>query len=73
MDPKLLSTIIAIAKKEASANSVDTSNLQGKVEKQLKEFHSRSPILETPEFFVKGGCLHCKWQSALTQPNGESL
>lgn len=66
MDPKLLSTIIAIAKKEASANSVDISNLQGKVEKQLKEFHSRSPILETPEFFVKGGCLHCKWQSGLT-------
>ena len=51
MDPKLLSTIIAIAKKEASANSVDISNLQGKVEKQLKEFHSRSPILETPNIF----------------------
>ena len=66
MDPKLLATIIAIAKKEASANSVDISNLQGKVERQLKEFHSRSPILETPEFFVKNGCLHCKWQSGLT-------
>ena len=66
MDSKLLATIIAVAKKEASANSVDISNLQRKVEGQLKEFHSRSPILETPEFFVKNGCLHCKWQSGLT-------
>ena len=66
MDSKLLATIIAVAKKEASANSVDISNLQRKVEDQLKEFHSRSPILETPEFFVKNGCLHCKWQSGLT-------
>ena len=66
MDSKLLATIIAVAKKEASANSVDISNLQRKVEDQLKEFNSRSPILETPEFFVKNGCLHCKWQSGLT-------
>lgn len=66
MDSKLLATIIAVAKKEASANSVDISNLQRKVEDQLKEFHKRSPILDTPQFFVKDGCLHCKWGSGLT-------
>ena len=65
MDQKLLATIIAIAKKEASANSVDISNLQRKVEDQLKEFHSRSPILDTPTFTVKDGCLHCQWSSGL--------
>jgi len=65
MDAKLLATIIAVAKKEASANSVDVSNLKRTVEEQLKEFHKRSPILETPDFSVVGGYLHCKWQSGL--------
>lgn len=65
MDPKLLATIIAVAKKEAGAQSRDLSAIEAKVEAKLKEFHKRSPILETPEFFVKSGCLHCKWQSGL--------
>lgn len=66
MDPKLLATIIAVAKKEAGGQARDLSAIEAKVEAKLKEFHSRSPILETPEFFVKGGCLHCRWQSGLT-------
>jgi len=65
MDAKLLATIIAVAKKEASANSVDVSNLQRTVENQLQEFNKRSPILETPTFSVVNGCLHCHWQSGL--------
>lgn len=65
MDPKLLATIIAVAKKEAGAQARDLSAIEAKVEAKLKEFHKRSPILETPDFFVKGGCLHCKWQSGL--------
>ena len=65
MDSKLLATIIAVAKKEAGTQARDLSALEAKVEKQLQEFHKRSPILETPSFFVKDGCLHCKWQSGL--------
>ena len=65
MDAKLLATIIAVAKKEAGTQTRDLSAIEAKVEAQLKEFHKRSPILETPEFFVKEGCLHCKWQSGL--------
>ena len=61
MDSKLLAIIIAVAKKEASANKVDISNLQRTVEEQLKEFHKRSPILDTPTFSVVDGCLCCKW------------
>lgn len=53
MGSKLLATIIAVSKKEASANSVDISNLQQKVADQLKEFHRRSPILETPQYLNK--------------------
>ena len=66
MDPKLLATIIAVAKKEAGAQARDLSALEASVEAKLKEFHRRSPILETPEFYVQKGCLHCKWQSGLT-------
>lgn len=66
MDAKLLATIIAVAKKEAGVLARDNLALEAKVEKQLQEFHKRSPILETPSFFVKDGCLHCQWQSGLT-------
>tara|TARA_R110000737_G_scaffold64473_1_gene92159 strand:- start:5076 stop:6041 length:966 start_codon:yes stop_codon:yes gene_type:complete len=61
MDSKLLAIIIAVAKKEASANKVDITNLQRTVEEQLKEFHKRSPILDTPTFSVVNGSLYCKW------------
>ena len=71
MDAKLLATIIAVAKKEASANSVDVSNLQRTVEDQLQEFHKRSPILETPTFSVINGCLQCHWQSGLKMNLGD--
>ena len=71
MDAKLLATIIAVAKKEASANSVDVSNLQRTVENQLQEFHKSSPILETPTFSVVNGCLHCHWQSGLKMNLGD--
>lgn len=66
VDSKLLATIIAVAKKEARVLSRDTLALEVKVEKQLKEFHSRSPILETPDFYIKAGELFCKWNSGLT-------
>tara|TARA_R110000782_G_scaffold37140_1_gene87432 strand:- start:34 stop:1044 length:1011 start_codon:yes stop_codon:yes gene_type:complete len=66
MDSKLLATIIAVAKKEAGVLARDNLALEAKVEKQLQEFHKRSPILETPSFFVQDGCLYCKWQSGLT-------
>jgi hypothetical protein len=66
VDSKLLSTIIAVAKKEAGTQARDLSALEAKVEKQLQEFHKRSPILETPSFSVKDGCLHCTWSSGLT-------
>jgi hypothetical protein len=61
MDSKLLAIIIAVAKKEASANKVDITSLQRTVEEQLKEFHKRSPILDTPTFSVVNGTLYCKW------------
>jgi hypothetical protein len=66
MDSKLLATIIAVAKKEAGTQTRDLSALEAKVAKQLQEFHKRSPILETPSFSVKNGCLHCTWSSGLT-------
>jgi hypothetical protein len=66
MDSKLLATIIAVAKKEAGTQARDLSALEAKVAKQLQEFHKRSPILETPSFSVKNGCLHCTWSSGLT-------
>lgn len=66
MDSKLLATIIAVAKKEAGEQARDLTAMEAKVEAKLQEFHKRSPILETPEFFVHDGCLHCKWQSGLT-------
>lgn len=66
MDAKLLATIIAIAKKESQAQAHDVTLLEQKVEAKLKEFHSKSPILETPDFYIKGGELFCKWQSGLT-------
>lgn len=65
MDSKLLATIIAIAKKEAGAQARDLTLVERRVEDKLKEFNNKTPILETPEFFVKDGCLHCKWQSGL--------
>ena len=65
MDSKLLATMIAVAKKEAGAQARDLSAIEAEVKAKLKEFHKRSPILETPKFFVKGGHLHCKWQSGL--------
>lgn len=66
MDAKLLATIIAIAKKESESQAHDVTLLEQKVEAKLKEFHSKSPILETPDFYIKGGELFCKWQSGLT-------
>jgi len=66
MDAKLLATIIAVAKKEAGVLTRDNLALEAKVEKQLQEFHKRSPILETPSFSIKDGCLYCHWQSGLT-------
>lgn len=73
MDAKLLATIIAIAKKEAGAQARDLSVLERKVEDKLKEFHKRSPILDTPTFTVKDGCLHCKWGSGLTLDFGNII
>ena len=73
MDAKLLATIIAVAKKEASANSVDVSNLQHTVEDQLQEFHKRSPILETPTFSVVQNHLYCKWPSGLNLDLGNII
>lgn len=66
MDAKLLATIIAIAKKEAGTQARDLSVLERKVEDKLKEFHERSPILDTPSFTIKDGCLYCQWSSGLT-------
>jgi hypothetical protein len=65
MDAKLLATIIAIAKKEAGTQARDLSVLERKVEDKLKEFHERSPILDTPSFTIKDGCLYCQWSSGL--------
>jgi len=66
MDAKLLATIIAIAKKEAGALAKDNRELERTVTAKLQEFHKRSPILETPKFFRKGGQLICSWSSGLT-------
>ena len=66
MDSRLLATIIAVAKKEASLNKVDITNLVSEVEAKLKEFNSRAPILETPDFYLQNGQLFCKWRSGLT-------
>lgn len=73
MDSKLLATIIAVARKESQGQTRDLSALEVKVEKQLKEFHKRSPILETPAFSVKDGCLHCKWESGLSLDFGNII
>ena len=66
MDAKLLATIIAIAKKEAGALAKDNRELERTVTAKLQEFHKRSPILETPKFYRKGGQLICSWSSGLT-------
>lgn len=80
MDAKLLATIIAVAKKEASTVSVDTSRLAATIEAKLKEFHKKSPILETPEFSIVNGSLQCSWHSGLklnlgsvVGPKGDSI
>lgn len=65
LNPKLLATIIAVAKKEAGSQAKDLTALEKQVEEKLLEFHKRAPILETPDFFMHDGCLICKWQSGL--------
>ena len=65
VDSKLLATIIAVARKESSVQAKHVASLEKRVEAKLKEFNNKTPITDTPVFFVRDECLFCRWPSGV--------